>query len=145
MRDDPSAAHEISMQRHMLICCGMMTVVFGVIAVSSVAATFGLAIGQTYLVTAGFIGISVGVIAYLYRSLQLVLIQTWRRCNVGKTAIRIENRSTSLPKMIYSLNKRKHRTVFVSQNHHYHQISNLNDNPVKTWIPIFPVRLEIAS
>lgn len=67
MRDDPSAAHEISMQRHMLICCGMMTVVFGAIAASSVAAMFGLAIGRTYLVTAGFIGISVGVIASLYR------------------------------------------------------------------------------
>lgn len=67
MHDDPSAADAMSMQRRVLICCGMMTIVIGVIAISSVAATFGLATSQTYLVIAGFIGISVGVIAYLYR------------------------------------------------------------------------------
>lgn len=67
MRDDPSAADEMSMHRSMLICCGMMVVLVGAIAISSIAATIGLATGQTYLITAGFIGISVGVIAYLYR------------------------------------------------------------------------------
>ena len=67
MRDDPSAADEMSMHRSMLICCGMMVVLVGAIAISSVGATFGLATGQTYLVTAGFIGISAGVIFYLSR------------------------------------------------------------------------------
>ena len=44
-----------------------MGILFGSIALSSVAASFGLATGQTYLIIVGFIGISVGILAYLYR------------------------------------------------------------------------------
>lgn len=66
MREDPSAAHEMSMQRHMLICCGMMTIVIGAIALSSVAAMLGLATGQTYLLIASFVGISLSIMAYFY-------------------------------------------------------------------------------
>lgn len=44
----------------------MMTVVVGAIALSSVAAALGLATGLTYLIIAGFVGISVSIMFYLY-------------------------------------------------------------------------------
>lgn len=66
LRNDPSAADTMDMQRSMLVCCGMMTVVIGAIALSSVAAMFGLTTGLTYLIIGGFVGISASIMAYLY-------------------------------------------------------------------------------
>lgn len=43
------------MHRHMLLCCGAMTVIFGALIISSVAVTVGLTTGQTHLTIAGFV------------------------------------------------------------------------------------------
>ena len=51
----------------MLLCCGMMTVIFGAFGISSVAAAVGLTTGQTYLSIAGFVLAAGAIIVYLYR------------------------------------------------------------------------------
>ena len=65
MTDD--STHGSGMHRHMLLCCGTMTVVFGALGISSVAAAVGLTTGQTYLTIAGFVIAAGAVIAHLYR------------------------------------------------------------------------------
>ena len=55
------------MHRYMLLCCGTMTVIFGALGISSVAAAVGLTTGQTYLTIAGFIIAAGAVLAVLYR------------------------------------------------------------------------------
>lgn len=55
------------MHRHMLLCCGTMTVIFGALGISSVAATVGLTTGQTYFSIAGFVLTATVIIVYLYR------------------------------------------------------------------------------
>ena len=55
------------MHRHMLLCCGTMTVIFGALGISSVAAIVGLTTGQTYLAIAGFVLAAGTVIVYLYQ------------------------------------------------------------------------------
>jgi len=65
MTDD--STHDPGMHRHMLLCCGTMTVIFGALGISSVATAVGLTTGQTYLTIAGFVLAAGAVIVYLYR------------------------------------------------------------------------------
>ena len=65
MADD--STHDPGMHRHMLLCCGTMTVIFGALGISSVAAIVGLTTGQTYLAIAGFVLAAGTVIVYLYQ------------------------------------------------------------------------------
>ena len=51
----------------MLLCCGSMIVIFGALTISSFATTIGLSTGQTYLTIAGFVGISIVSLVFLYR------------------------------------------------------------------------------
>ena len=55
------------MHRHMLLCCGTMTVLFGALGISSLAAAVGLTTGQTYLALAGFVLAAAAIIVHLYR------------------------------------------------------------------------------
>lgn len=55
------------MHKHMLLCCGMMTLLVGALGISSMAAAIGFTTGQTYLTTAGFIIAASAVLAVLYR------------------------------------------------------------------------------
>ena len=54
------------MHRRMLLCCGTMTVIFGALGISSVAAAVGLTTGQTYLGIAGFVLAASTILVYLY-------------------------------------------------------------------------------
>lgn len=51
----------------MLLCCGTMTVLFGTLGISSLAAAVGPTTGQTYLTIAGFVLAAGAVIVHLYR------------------------------------------------------------------------------
>ena len=51
----------------MLLCCGSMVVIFGALTISSLATTIGLSTGQTYLTIAGFVGVSLVSLVFLYR------------------------------------------------------------------------------
>lgn len=51
----------------MMVCCGMMVLYFGIIAISSIAGVVGLTTGQTYLAIGGFTTAVIGSLAYLYR------------------------------------------------------------------------------
>ena len=55
------------MHQHMLLCCGMMTLILGALGISSVAAAVGLTTGQMYLTVAGYIIAAGAVLAVLYR------------------------------------------------------------------------------
>lgn len=55
------------MHGHMMICCGVMILYFGVIAISSVAAIVGLSTGLKYLAMGGFAIAVIASMAYLYR------------------------------------------------------------------------------
>ena len=65
MTDD--STHDPGMHRHMLLCCGTMTILFGALGISSLAAAVGLTTGQTYLSIAGFVLAAGAVVVYLYR------------------------------------------------------------------------------
>lgn len=67
MADDTSSSHMSGMHGHMMICCGMIVLYLGIIAISSVAAIIGLSTGQKYLAMSGFAIAVVASMAYLYR------------------------------------------------------------------------------
>lgn len=61
------STHSPGMHRHMLLCCGTMTLLFGALTISSIATAVGLTTGQTYLAIAGFVIATGTVIGHLYR------------------------------------------------------------------------------
>ena len=65
MTDDSTTG--TGMHRYMLLCCGTMTVLFGALGISSLAAAVGLTTGQTYLALAGFVLAAGAIIVHLYR------------------------------------------------------------------------------
>lgn len=67
MTDD--STHDPKMRQHMLLCCGTMTIIFGALGISSVAAVIGLTTGQTYLTIAGFVLAASAIIVHLHRKL----------------------------------------------------------------------------
>ena len=67
MADDTSSSDMSGMHGHMMICCGVMVLYFGIIAIGSVAAIVGLSTGQKYLAMGGFAVAVIAAMAYLYR------------------------------------------------------------------------------
>ena len=51
----------------MLICCGLMALVFGAFGVSSLATAVGFSTGQTYLSIAGFVIATGALLLVVYR------------------------------------------------------------------------------
>ena len=70
MDSESSASHDGAMHRSMLVCCGAMLVIFGALAVSSVATIIGLTTGQTYLAIAGFVIAATATLVYLYKKMK---------------------------------------------------------------------------
>lgn len=65
----------------------MMTIIFGALGISSVAATVGLTTGQTYLTIAGFVVAASIVIVSLYRK------QSYTESNSSSTLDEVEQKS----------------------------------------------------
>lgn len=65
MNDSPAPMS--GMHGHMLVCCGMMVLYFGAIAISSTAGVVGLSTGQTYVSTGGFSIAVIVSLVYIYR------------------------------------------------------------------------------
>ena len=51
----------------MVICCGLMTIIFGAFGVSSLATMVGFSTGQTYLSIAGFVIATGALLLVVYR------------------------------------------------------------------------------
>ena len=67
MADDTSSSDMSGMHGHMMICCGMIVLYLGIIAISSIAAIIGLSTGQKYLAMGGFAIAVITSMVYLYR------------------------------------------------------------------------------
>ena len=67
MADDTSPSDMSGMHGHMMVCCGMIVLYLGIIAISSGAAIVGLSTGQKYLAMGGFAIAVIAAMAYLYR------------------------------------------------------------------------------
>ena len=67
MADDTSSSDMSGMHGHMMVCCGVIVLYLGIIAISSGAAIVGLSTGQKYLAMGGFAIAVIASMAYLYR------------------------------------------------------------------------------